>query len=222
MLPLPTERRPRLPGRRSGAEAARTRTRLLHHAERLFARKGYGATSLRELARASGVRTFTIHHHFGSKRRLYEEILRRWDEDVQTLVERIMGDASDPRDAVEQVIRELFDFFLANRERVALNARAALGEGVPRARGSERGWVRFMGTTMTSHRLAAPGLDLGLLLITIEGILHNHVLARGHYRLLFGRDVTDPKLAVRAKRHLAQVLLALVGPAARGSREEGK
>jgi AcrR family transcriptional regulator len=189
---------------------------LLRHAERLFARKGYGATSLREVARAGGVRMFTIHHHFGSKRRLYEEILRRWDADVQALVGRVLARTPDPTAAVEQVIRELFDFFLAHRERVALSARAALGEGMARSRAVERGWVRFLSVTMARHRLAARGFDLGLLLITLEGILHNHVLARAHYRRLFGRDVSDPRLRVRAKRHLARVILALVGPAVNG------
>jgi AcrR family transcriptional regulator len=202
-------------GRRSVAEATHTRARLVRHAERLFARKGYGATSLRELARAAGVRMFTIHHHFGSKQRLYEEILRRWDEEVLELVGRIFTETDDPRRVIERVIRQLFDFFLANRERVVLNARAALGEGLPRRlAAADRGWVRFMNTTMAAHRLAAPGLDPGLLLITLEGILHNHVLAVSHYRHLFGRDVSDPKLATRTKRHLARVVLGLVGPSA--------
>jgi AcrR family transcriptional regulator len=202
-------------GRRSVAEATHTRTRLVRHAERLFARKGYGATSLRELARAAGVRMFTIHHHFGSKQRLYEEILRRWDEEVLELVGRILAKSDDPRHAIERVIRELFDFFLAHRERVALNARAALGEGLPRRlAGADRGWVRFMNTTMATHRLAAPGLDPGLLLITLEGILHNHVLAVSHYEHLFGCDVSDARQAMRTKRHLARVVLGLVGPSA--------
>lgn len=207
-------RRPR--GRRSAVEAEGTRTRLLRHAERLFARKGYGATSLRELARAAGVRMFTIHHHFGSKQRLYAELLRRWDEEVLQLVGRLLAESDDPRRAVERVIAALFDYFLAHRDRVALNARAALGEGLPRRlAGGDRGWVRFMNDTMATHRLAAPGLDPSLLLITIEGILHNHVLAVAQYRRLFGCDVSDPQLAARTKRHLARAILSLVGPNAR-------
>lgn len=216
-------KRLRSPGRRSGVEAARTRARLLRAAERLFARKGYNATSLRELASVSGVRMFTIHHHFGSKQRLYEEVLQRWHEDVQELVDRILAETDDPQRAVERAVQELFDFFLAQRDRVAFNARAALGEGLPRRLDSaESGWVRFMGSAMTSHRLVAPGLDIGLLLITLEGILHNHVLAVSHYRHLFGRDVTDPEMAARTKQHLARVILALVGPAAGGRRNSAR
>jgi AcrR family transcriptional regulator len=64
----------RSPGRRSSAQALRTRTRILRSAERLFARKGYRGVSLRDLARQCGVRMFTIQHHFGSKLELYREI----------------------------------------------------------------------------------------------------------------------------------------------------
>lgn len=205
-------------GRRTASEAGRTRQRLLAHAARLFARKGYNGTSLRELAKAGGVRLFTIQHHFGSKQRLYEEILRRWDTEVQELMAGVLGAGGAPRQIVERVVDALFDFFLANRGRVALNARAALGEGLPRRLAlGDQSWVRFMGSSMTTHRLGRDGLDLGLLLITVEGILHNHVLAAPHYRHLFGRDVTDPRVAARVKRHLQQVILALLGAEGRAS-----
>ena len=202
--------RPR--GRRSAAEAERTRARLLRHAERLFARKGYSATSLREVARAAGVQLFTVHHHFGSKLRLYKEIRGRWDRDVEALVSRVLADATDSRNVVERIVGELFDFYLENRKRLALNFRAVLGEGLPRQLPlGGRSWVRFMNSEMRAHRLGAPDLDVGLLLVTVEGILNNHVLAASHYRHLFGRDVTDPEMVAQVKRHLTRVILALVG-----------
>ena len=44
--------------------------------------------------------------------------------------------------------------------------------------------------------------------------LLNHILAEAHYRQLFGRDVTDDRVRARTKRHLRDVLLALLGGAA--------
>jgi AcrR family transcriptional regulator len=199
-------------GRRSGAEAAGTRERLFRQAQRLFAGKGYGATSLRELAKVAGVRLFTIQHHFGSKQQLYAEIIRRWDREVQELVSRVLAEHVESAHLIERVVNTLFDFFLANRARVALNARAVLGEGVPRRLVlTNHNWVRFVNANMETHQLSASGLDIGLLLITVEGILHNHVLAAPHYRHLCGRDVTDAAVAARVKRHLTQVILRLVG-----------
>ncbi len=206
------ESKPRSRGRRSAAEAAGTRERVLRHAQRLFARKGYGATSLRELAKVAGVHLFTIQHHFGSKQALYAEIIRRWDQEVEALLSRVLSEPGDSAHLVERVVDMLFDFFLANRARVTLNARAVLGEGVPRRLVlTDRSWVRFINANTDTHQLGASGLDTGLLLITVEGILHNHVLAAPHYRHLCGRDVTDAAVAARVKRHLTQVILRLVG-----------
>ena len=199
-------------GRRAPAAAAATRARVLRQAERLFARRGYAATSLREVAAASGVRLFTIQHHFGSKARLFEAVMGRWDAEVEALVSTVLADAP-PGLAIERVVDALFEFFQANRARVALHARAAFGEGPPRrlAQG-DRGWVRFITNGAATHGLDSGGLDPGLLLITVEGVLHNHVLATPHYRMLFGRDATDPRLTARVKRHLQAVLRALMAP----------
>jgi AcrR family transcriptional regulator len=206
------------PGRRSGAAAAATRERILRQAQRLFARKGYGATSLRELASAAGVRLFTLQHHFGSKQALYAEMMRCWEREVRELLAPLLAERGDPAALVERVVDALFDFFLANRARVTISARAALGEGAPRRLVGDRGWVRLVGASLAEHRLSAAGLELGLLLITIEGVLHNHVLAAPHYRRLYGRSVSDAAVAARVKRHLTEVILRLVGGSGARSR----
>ena len=198
-------------GRRSQAESARTQARILDRAERLFARKGYRGVSLRELASAAGVRPFTIQHHFGSKLGLYQAVLHRWDGEVLERLSRITREGSDLAAVVEAVVDELFEFFLAKRDWVVVSARAALGEGLPkRVTSHENSWIQFIDATMRERRFGALKLDLGLLLITVEGILHHHVLSGAHYRQLYGVDVTDPRLKARTKQHLKSVVLALV------------
>ena len=44
----------------------------------------------------------------------------------------------------------------------------------------------------------------------MEGILHHHILSTAHYKKLFGRDLTDPRVRERTKQHLQTVILALV------------
>jgi AcrR family transcriptional regulator len=51
--------------------------RILHTAEELFARQGYDATSMREVAAAAGVTTPVVYDHFESKRALHVELLER-------------------------------------------------------------------------------------------------------------------------------------------------
>jgi AcrR family transcriptional regulator len=209
----------RAPGRRSQAESARTRARLLDRAERLFARKGYQGVALRELARSCGVHPFTVQHHFGTKLALYQEVLCRWDGEVLDRVARALRESRPVPELVEHIIGELFDFFLAKRDWMALNARAALGEGLPRGAALEdRSWVSFMNAAMRGGRLDAP-FDTALLLITVEGILNHHVLSATRYRLLFGRDLSDPRLKARTVAHLKRVILALLrAPASQATR----
>jgi AcrR family transcriptional regulator len=73
-------------------------------AARLFAERGYDATSVREIVEASGVTKPTLYYHFGSKRGLAEALLTRpmtaFVATLQTLVER----ETDP----VRLLREVF------------------------------------------------------------------------------------------------------------------
>jgi AcrR family transcriptional regulator len=62
-----------------------TRKRILKSAERLFAKSGLDAVSIRDITDAAGVNTAAIHYHFGSKSGLVEALLERW---AGELVER--------------------------------------------------------------------------------------------------------------------------------------
>ena len=202
---------PRAVGRRSQAESARTQKRILDRAERLFARKGYRAVSLRELANSAGVRPFTIQHHFGSKVGLYEAVLKRWDGELLRRLTQIAAQGGDLATLAEAIVDELFEFFLSKRDWVAVTARAALGEGLPkRVSLQEQSWIGVIDSTMRERRLGTLKLYLGLLLITVEGILHHHVLSGAHYRELYGKDVTDARLKLRTKKHLQKVILGLI------------
>ena len=202
----------RTAGRRSQAEAERTRSRILDRAEQLFSRRGYRGVSVRELSRACGVRPFTIQHHFGSKPGLYQAVLSRWDQEILKRVgAAALASRGDLAGTVEKVVEELFDFFLEKRGWVALSVRAALGEGLAKGVSlQEQSWVQFMDRSLADQKLGATKYDLGLLLITVEGILHHHILSTAHYKRLFGRDLTDPRVRERTKRHLQSVILALV------------
>ncbi len=54
-----------------------TKQAILDAAEKLFAEKGFSGVSVRDISVASGVSQSLIHHHFGSKHALYEEVKKR-------------------------------------------------------------------------------------------------------------------------------------------------
>jgi AcrR family transcriptional regulator len=58
-------------------DAASARGRLLDAAERLFAERGYSATSVREITSGAGCNVAAVNYHFGGKLRLYRAVFDR-------------------------------------------------------------------------------------------------------------------------------------------------
>jgi AcrR family transcriptional regulator len=65
-------------GRPSKAEARDTRREILDAAMDLFSESGFFATSMRQIARAVGVRESALYHHFPSKEAIFEQILEHF------------------------------------------------------------------------------------------------------------------------------------------------
>lgn len=81
-------------GRRKGELTAE---RILDAAEALFAARGYAATTLRDVARAVGLRNPSLYNHFASKEALYAAVLERGIRPVfETLMRSVMyGEAAE-------------------------------------------------------------------------------------------------------------------------------
>jgi len=199
------------PGRRTQAESERTKLRILECSEQLFARRGFGGVSLRELAAQCDVQHRTIQHHFGSKLGLYQAVLERWDAELESRLLDAIDGQTELADVIDHVVEELFEFLLSKRDWVTLTARASMGEELPDGADlNDQGWLRFIDEALKRQKLGGLKLDLGLLLISVEGMLNNHILARSHYEALYGKDVTDPKLKRRTVEHLKTILNAVL------------
>jgi len=65
-----------------------TRERILLEAARLFRHHGYAATTLREVADASGIKAGSIYYHFESKEQILGEVL---DKGIQVVAEAVQA-----------------------------------------------------------------------------------------------------------------------------------
>jgi AcrR family transcriptional regulator len=65
---------------------------IIDAATELFAQDGYRGTGLAGIAAAVGVTQAGLLHHFGSKERLLEAVIRHRSEQDHALIEQIMGD----------------------------------------------------------------------------------------------------------------------------------
>ena len=89
-----------------------TRERLLTEAERLFAERGFYGVSIASVSTELGLTKQALLHHFGSKEKLYAEVLKRISARLGTLVTPIDSDIANPQQA-------LTDYLI----RIAKNAR---------------------------------------------------------------------------------------------------
>ena len=198
-------------GKRTKEESLRTKQKILDEAERLFAKLGYGGVSIREIAKASDIHHRTIHYHFKSKQGVYDAVVNRWDNEVEQRLIKAIGNETDINKLIEAVIDELFDFLLLKKDWVALTARAAMDEEVDNPDElvlQQNGWINFVNSIVETNKIENINYDMGLLMITIEGMLYHHILAQKHYRALFGKPVTDPQLKQKTKKHLKKVVIA--------------
>ncbi|GAA1564202.1 MULTISPECIES: TetR/AcrR family transcriptional regulator [Kribbella] len=82
------------------AKGVAKRAEILRAALEVIARHGYRKTSTRELAAAAGLSEAGMLHYFGSKEKLFEEVLRARDEaDAARFADE------DPIDGLQAVIR---------------------------------------------------------------------------------------------------------------------
>ena len=85
-----------------------TRAQLLHTARHLFAAKGYYGASLANIADELGLTKQALLHHFGSKDKLYSEILLDVSKRMIGLVEAAKLQHADAADQLESVIVALY------------------------------------------------------------------------------------------------------------------
>lgn len=164
------------------------------------------------MAREAGVHNQTVHHHFGTKAGLFASVVKRWDEDLMTKLGGALSDTDgDFETLVDTALDVLLDYFVEKRDWLAITARLGIGEDAPTETGlSEEGWQGFMQRGLSGLNLDVSEHDQALLLFTIEGALHYHLLSGDRYQRLLGRGIDDPEQLAATKAHLKRSILALV------------
>ena len=103
-----------------------TRQRVLEAANRLFTTKGFVATGTADIARDADVSEGSIFYHFGSKKKLLEELGRLYGERMVAAMchpGEVLGDVTP-----DVAIRRCFDYCIANKS-VDAHERVAVDEG---------------------------------------------------------------------------------------------
>ncbi|WP_182874869.1 TetR/AcrR family transcriptional regulator [Microbispora sp. H10670] len=92
--------------RRGGAgPASERREHLVRLAAELFARKGFQATTVREIALEAGILSGSLYHHFDSKETIVDEVLRTFLDDLITRYRAVLERRGDPHSVLAEMVR---------------------------------------------------------------------------------------------------------------------
>lgn len=84
------------------------RDEILRIAARIFAERGYVATTVREIAEEAGILSGSLYHHFASKSQIAEEIVLEFFGSLIHGYESALARVEDPVEVVEALVREAF------------------------------------------------------------------------------------------------------------------
>lgn len=111
--PDPDRRSPSGSAHGSGDESPTARA-LVRAARDLFARRGYDGTSIRAITTDADANLGAVTYHFGSKRALYEEVLRTALAPLRERVVRAAESEGTALDRVGAVVRSFFEHLAEN------------------------------------------------------------------------------------------------------------
>jgi TetR/AcrR family transcriptional regulator len=82
----------------------------------LFASKGYGGTSVREICGAAGITKPTLYHHYGSKEGVYRALVDGALEDFRSDITRALAGPGTAPERLKRVARAYFEGARSHRE----------------------------------------------------------------------------------------------------------
>ncbi len=162
--------------------------RLLDAAEELFAAKGFGEVSVRELAAAADVNVAAVNYHFQGKENLFQEVISRRfsiqrDRTLQGL--QSLLDQTEGRPQVEQVIQvmvsEYLDGALSNSFLTMITREMHGGKGGTHVEFFKQMVAPVFAAISKALIAARPSLkqeDLNWVIASIVGQIHHFILRR--------------------------------------------
>jgi AcrR family transcriptional regulator len=204
-------------------DADRTRRQVLDAAEKLFARRGYEATSLADIGTAAGVSRGTPSYFFGSKEQLYDAVLERLYADRTAALEpafaplRAWAGADAPDESLETVlagsVAGYLEFLRGRPSFVDLFEREALagGERLARIEGASTVMEEAF-AALREHR-ARRGLrdfDVTEVVTCLVALGYMPVAHRGTMLRRQGLSIDDPGFVAGRTRLIVDVLAHLL------------
>ncbi len=89
-------------------------------AQALFAERGYGGTSLRDIAKRIGIKAPSLLHHFPSKQQLYLAVLDKMFESLEDAANAIAWGRGSRQERMRQAVADAIDFIASHSDFVRI------------------------------------------------------------------------------------------------------
>jgi AcrR family transcriptional regulator len=181
---------------------AESRSRIITHALRLFARHGYEQTSVRMIAQAAGIAQGLLYNYFESKEQLLVAIFERSITDVQESF-AIAEAEGRPEERIERLVRASFEIVRRNLEFWQLSYHVRMQVGVIQGLGEQlQAWTAAICQRLERYLRAAgvqqPELEAMLLFALLDGVSQHYALDPAHYPLADLTELIISKYRARA------------------------
>ncbi|MET9229078.1 TetR/AcrR family transcriptional regulator [Lentzea sp. NPDC003310] len=96
------------------------RAQLLELAAQMFADRGYGQTTVRDIADAAGILSGSLYHHFDSKESMVDEILRTFLDELFSSYREIVEAGFGPKQTLKALVVASFESIDTRHAAVAI------------------------------------------------------------------------------------------------------
>lgn len=200
-------------------ESTSTRAALLTAARRLFARWGYEGTSIKMITSLARANLGAVTYHYGTKAKLYDEVLRAEGEPLLAGVQRVGACPGRPLDRIDAVVRAFLRHVSEHRDLPALMLHVlSLRRPVPVPIRRVMAGVYRVVTQLVREGQRDGSIvagDPALLTISILAQPIYVTLARRPLRAVAGLDTGDPAVGARIADHVVSFLRRGLSPSRR-------
>lgn len=166
-------------GHESSLTLRETRDRILVSAEKLFAEKGFKATTLKDVSSASGVNGALVSYYFGSKDGLRREVFARQCSGINSALEKLS------KDHTLSLTDTLLELTEGNSILYRLHLWALLDGGDVATQTAEEFWNPMIARVQEKINMNNDGLteaETYSRSVTLCGLLQHYAVFRWNYR----------------------------------------
>jgi AcrR family transcriptional regulator len=107
-------------GQGGAGSASERREHLVRLAAEIFARKGFQATTVREIAKEAGILSGSLYHHFDSKETIVDEVLSTFLDDLIGRYRAVLAEGGEPRDVLARMVHIAFSTIEPHRAAITV------------------------------------------------------------------------------------------------------